>query len=109
MIKLGRKLNPGEQAQHHCDNPPCVNGSHIYCGTHADNMRDMVARGRQGPCCLPLGEDHHSAKLNPEKVIAIRAQYKTGRFTFKELGALYSVSDVAIGKIVNRRSWKKVK
>ncbi len=31
---------------HHCDNPPCICLDHLFLGTQADNIHDMVAKGR---------------------------------------------------------------
>lgn len=34
---------------HSCDNPPCIRLSHLSLGTQAENVADMVAKGRNSP------------------------------------------------------------
>ena len=45
-MEAGR--TPALYVLHRCDNPPCVNPSHLYEGTQKQNMADMIRRGRLG-------------------------------------------------------------
>lgn len=49
--RLAFLLNGGDLGypviMHKCDNPSCVNPDHLCGGTYADNMQDMVKKGRR--------------------------------------------------------------
>jgi hypothetical protein len=82
---------------HRCDHPPCVNPQHLYAGTHQDNMRDMVARGRQ-----TRGTAHPQARFTEEQVRAVRAS----RLSCVALARQYSVNLQTISNIKNGKTWK---
>lgn len=52
---------------HTCDNPLCVNPSHLFLGTLQDNVSDMVSKGRQ---CK--GEKNGQATATEELIQSIR-------------------------------------
>ena len=87
---------------HNCDNPTCVNPSHLYAGTQRDNMRDCYARGRQGE--RPRGENHGRAKLTDEDVLAIRTDSRTQVV----ISADYDIGPAEVGRIKRRKTWAHV-
>jgi hypothetical protein len=88
---------------HRCDNPPCCNPAHLFLGTNADNMRDMVAKGRAGSRTA-AGDLNPKARLTPEQVQEIRAAIASGE-KFSELARRMGVSWTAVGNIAKGKTW----
>ncbi len=103
------KIPYGKIIMHKCDNPICVNPSHLSVGTHKENTIDMIAKGRRilptpNP---PYGERHPFAKMTDKQVELAREEYKGLRGQQKEIAAKYGVSPVTMNKILNMKSRKK--
>ena len=83
-------------ALHKCDRPRCVNPDHMFLGTRADNVADMVAKGRQA-----LGSDAGGAKLTPTQVAAIRVDPRRRR----EIAADYGIHRTMVDMIRRGERW----
>jgi hypothetical protein len=53
----------GMHVLHQCDNPPCINPTHLFLGSHQDNMKDREAKGRTGRTMGRKGTASHASKL----------------------------------------------
>lgn len=84
----------GVSVLHRCDNRKCVNPSHLFLGTHRDNMQDMTAKGRH------VG----NRKLTEAQVINIRERRAAGERT-KDLGAEFGMSPQHISSICVGKFW----
>lgn len=43
-LASGGRMPKAKDACHRCDNPICCNPSHLFWGSHRDNMRDYAAK-----------------------------------------------------------------
>lgn len=88
---------------HRCDNPACVNPDHLFLGTHTDNMRDKLQKGRANAC---KGESHYAARLTDDQVIEIRSLKNKIRFT--EIYKKFGISKGCLSGILTNKTWKHI-
>lgn len=107
-LAMQEPLEPGDLACHHCDNPPCVNPSHLFKGTASENANDAAAKGRLILLPKAHGERHSSARLTEEDVRYIRSQDVSVRGTVPALARRFGVSISAVQQVASRATWKHV-
>jgi len=94
------KAKDGELICHRCDVRNCVNPAHLFAGSYSDNNLDCRKKGRAS-----CGEDHSSAKLTKQAVIAIRREAASGD-TRRKIAIRHGVSAGLINGIVNGIRWR---
>ncbi|MCL8077200.1 HNH endonuclease [Enterobacter hormaechei] len=90
--------------RHKCDNPSCINPSHLETGTPMENVQDRVKRGRSAS-----GEKNGVAKLTARQVEEIISTYvpNSKEFGGKALGIKYGVHQTTISKIIRNDIWSR--
>src|ERR1700744_6291507 len=91
----------GLHACHSCDVRSCVNPSHLFIGSQAENIADMHAKKR-----APVHEKHGCAKLNWAQVNEIRGKWVPRKYSFTKLAAEFGVSRTTIERILYGKIWK---
>lgn len=98
-VSIDQELSSDIVVRHKCDNPPCVNPSHLEHGTQADNVQDAMTRGRH-----VRGASVSSSKLTEASVRRIREQYAEG-VPVSTLAAEYGVVAYTIRRVIHRQTW----
>jgi hypothetical protein len=100
---LSRKLDKipeGKIVMHLCDNRACCNPAHIICGTHLDNMRDKVGKGRLIP-------PHISAcpSLYSGEIWLVRKLLNSNKFSQATISKMFKVHQSTISHINTSDRW----
>ena len=92
---------PGADICHTCDNRACINPAHLFEGSALDNMRDMIAKGRD---VRVHGIEHGHAKLTDDQVRAIRADTRSN----KQIAADHGITPSNVYWVKTGATWKHV-
>ena len=94
----------GLVVMHLCDNPPCINVSHLKLGTQQENMHDAFAKGRYGGR-LKGGAENQNAKFDLvgiQDVLLLKRQGLSNR----RIAILSGVSHTTINGIISGKRYK---
>lgn len=101
-------IEDGLYVCHTCDNPSCVNPSHLFIGTNTDNMRDKVKKGRHNynAAWNPIGSKNPRAKLSDAQVIEARRRWLQGGISKSQLAREMGVSSTLMSWVITGKVWR---
>lgn len=89
---------------HKCDNPKCVNPTHLYLGDRMQNVKDREDRKRNKTPNLKH-EYHPNAKLNWGIINKLRKDYEIQKIKICTLSIIYEINRRTISDIVRYKTW----
>lgn len=103
MAHQGMCPPPTLEICHTCDVRRCCNPSHLFVGTHLENIRDRERKARGNMTERRGGP--RPRKLTWGKVAEIRELGRLARFTQAQIGRQYGVSTQMVSNILCGRAW----
>ncbi len=103
-VEIG-EIPDGMSVCHSCDNPGCVNPSHLWLGTHTENMKDRDRKSRG--VVAPKGERNALSKLTEQQVREMRRRRASGE-SLSKLAIAFRISPHHLSNICRRKYWKHV-
>jgi hypothetical protein len=94
----------GLSVLHRCDNPMCVNPSHLFVGSQKDNVQDTESKHRGNH---PKRERHGRAVLTEGDVQGLRERYSRGE-SKAHLARVFGISQTHTARIINGKAWNHV-
>lgn len=95
------EIPKGMHICHRCDNPSCVNPTHLFLGTNRENTLDRVIK-RRSAC----GEGGGNVKLINEQVSAIFDMHQKLGYSKKKIARLFGITDGNVEWILSGHTWK---
>lgn len=96
MLATGKRIPEGFEVCHKCDCRACVNPDHLFVGTHSDNERDKVAKGRNVTPFGRVGERSLRAKMTDAQVVELRFRALDPGVPLADLARRFGVSESTI-------------
>jgi HNH endonuclease/CENP-B N-terminal DNA-binding domain len=94
------KISDDKWVLHKCDTPLCVRPDHLFIGNVADNVKDMISKGRGAK-----GE-RRAIKLTNKKILEIRRLCETK--SQPEVAKLFNINQSTVSRIVCKKRWAHI-
>lgn len=116
------EISEGNYICHRCDNPKCVNPSHLFQGTCMDNWNDCVNKGRskwkenhpfrENPNLMSRGESVNTSKLTEDSAKSLFIEYITTPKSYGKLKRIcekYGITKSQVFNVLSGKSWSHLK